>query len=269
MIRALFLVALVSGCGFEHGALSSSGDARGDGVTSDTTGDSAAPCDVHDFDADGLGDSCDKCPHIPSPANADADGDGVGDECDPEPATPKEHRAIWFAPYDMSATSGWVNTNGNGVWTVSNQLLHETAPGFSLLDSPMSYSTDAYFAVSVQMVQTNSNEVGFCLSDIQPSQQYYCCAASNTAGPSVRAVSAYTGSGGQIQGAAAFAGNLAPGQRIDMTGTLQGTSFKCHFTQGGATSNTMTAAGGRTGPACFYTTTPVDYRYVFVVTIGP
>ena len=118
------------------------------------------------------------------------------------------------------------------------------------------------------MVQPSSNEVGFCLSDIQPSQQYYCCAASNAAGPSVRAASQYTGSPGQISAPTGFAGNLSPGQHIEMTGTLIGSSFKCHFTQGAVTSNAMTAAVGRVGPACFYSTTPVDYRYLFLVTIG-
>lgn len=268
-MRALLVIAMVNGCRFEHGALSTTGDARGDSATADTLADTAAPCDVHDFDGDGLGDSCDKCPYIPS-ANADMDSDGVGDECDPRPTMAKEQRTLWFAPYDMSAINGWVNTNGNGMWTVQNNMLHNAANAFSLLDSPTSYNSDMFFAVSIQMVQSNSGEAGFCLSDIQPTTQYYCCAGSNPGGTaSVRAASKYSTSGGEIAGTAGFAGNLSPGQHFEATGTLQGSSFKCHFSQGAVASNTMTAAGSRAGPAVFYTVTPVDYRYVFLVTMSP
>jgi hypothetical protein len=273
MMRALLVIAMVSGCGFEHGALSTTGDARGDTQTADTMADTAVdtavPCDVHDFDGDGLGDSCDKCPYIAS-ANADMDGDGVGDECDPRPTMAKEQRTLWFAPYDMTAITGWVNTNGNGMWSVQNNMLHNAASAFSLLDSPSSYNSDMFFAASIQMVQANSAEAGFCLSDIQPTTQYYCCAASNPGGtPSVRVASRYSTSGGEISVSAGFAGNLSPGQHIEATGTLQGSTFKCRFTQGLAVSNTMTAAGSRAGPAVFYTQTPVDYRYVFLVTMSP
>jgi hypothetical protein len=38
-----------------------------------------------DSDADGVPDVCDRCPHVPDPAQADADGDGLGDACDPCP----------------------------------------------------------------------------------------------------------------------------------------------------------------------------------------
>jgi len=263
-MRALVVLAL-SACSFEHGSLSGGGV---DAAIVDGSRDSSMPCDIHDYDGDGLGDACDGCPHIPSPANSDMDDDGVGDECDPRPLSPGERREIWMAFYAEGDITGWNNTGGNGIWSISNNLLHETAEGFSLLDSPASYSSDQYFAVSISMVQPNSNEVGFCLSDIQPSMQYYCCAASNAAGPSVRAASQYAGSPGQISAPAAFAGSLAPGQHIEMTGTLIGSQFKCRFTQGGVSSMAMTSAVGRTGPACFYTTTKVDYRYVFVVTIG-
>jgi hypothetical protein len=197
------------------------------------------------------------------------DDDEVGDECDPRPLSPGEHRALWLAFYSASDINGWVNTGNGGTWSVSNQLLHQTKnTNFALLDSPMSYSTDQYFAVSVQMTGTASEEAGFCLSDIQPSTQYYCCAASNAAGATVRAASQYAGSPGQIMAGASFAGNLGQGQHVEMTGTLIGSQFKCEFTQGQAVSTAMTAAGGRVGPACFYTVDPVDYRYVFLVTIG-
>lgn len=41
------------------------------------------PCgDPNDFDADGVGDSCDLCRLYADPAQSDADGDGVGDACE-------------------------------------------------------------------------------------------------------------------------------------------------------------------------------------------
>jgi hypothetical protein len=266
-MRAAVILALV-GCSFEHGSLS------GDASVSDVAGatdaaiDAGPPCDIHDFDGDGLGDACDLCPHIPS-ANANMDDDEAGDECDPRPLSPGEHRALWLAFYDAADINGWANTGNGGTWSVSNNLLHQTKnTNFALLDSPLSYSTDQYFAVSAQMVDQSSNEIGFCLSDIQPSQQYYCCAASNAAGPSVRAASQYSTSGTQIQSVAGFAGNLSAGQHVEMTGTLIGSQFKCQFTQDQAVSNAMTAAGGRVGPACFYATTKAEYRYIFLLTIG-
>lgn len=265
-MRTLLLLALAA-CGFEHGSLQ--GGVTGDGGNPDASGDGMAACDVHDFDGDGLGDSCDKCPHIPSPANSDMDNDGVGDECDERPLSPGDHRALWLAFYDATEIAAWTEPqNSVGAWNISNNLLHETMNGFSVLDSPMTYTTDAYFDVSIQITQPATNEVGFCLADIQPSQQYYCCAASNGGGPSVRAASQYAGSPGQISSPAAFAGNLGPGQHIEMSGVLIGTQFRCAFTQGQVMSTASTAAVGRAGPACFYSTTPVDYRYLFLVTIG-
>lgn len=44
--------------------------------------------DGPDFDADGILDSADNCPHLANPDQRDGDGDGVGDDCDACPATP-------------------------------------------------------------------------------------------------------------------------------------------------------------------------------------
>jgi hypothetical protein len=87
----------------------------------------------------------------------------------------------------------------------------------------------------------------------------------------VRAASQYSGSPGQISAPAAFAGNLGVGQHIEMVGTMSSTRFDCKFTQGapgGPVSMANTTVGGKLGPPVFYTTTPVSYRYAFVVTIG-
>src|SRR5512143_4267432 len=53
---------------------------------------------LHDEDGDGIDDSCDVCPHVPDPAQADADGDGVGDPCDPEPSIPHQS-IVLFDPF--------------------------------------------------------------------------------------------------------------------------------------------------------------------------
>ncbi len=49
-----------------------------------------------DYDADGLTDICDNCPHCPNPDQQDCNRDGLGDECQPGPnrcgATPAEDR---------------------------------------------------------------------------------------------------------------------------------------------------------------------------------
>jgi hypothetical protein len=59
------------------------------------------PCPGHDEDGDGIGDTCDVCPHRADPAQADRDGDGVGDACDPQPDLPHE-RIAFFDPFTGS-----------------------------------------------------------------------------------------------------------------------------------------------------------------------
>lgn len=63
------------------------------------------PTIVHDEDNDGIGDSCDVCPHVPDPTQVDSDGDGVGDACDPEPAVARQ-RLVLFDPF-VDARPGW------------------------------------------------------------------------------------------------------------------------------------------------------------------
>jgi hypothetical protein len=292
--RALLLGLAVAGCRYEGAGVTDGrggGDAFGApdaGAPADAAGDAspildtdedgivdasdncpnAANADQRDWDVDLHGDVCDHCPHKPSSADPDGDGDLVGDACDPHPGTPGEVPVIWLGFHDPADITGWVNTGGNGQWSVADALLHETAAGFSLLDSPGSY-TDAYFEVGLTVVSPDTNEIGFCLSDIQPGIQYYCCGVSNTGGvASARAVSAWATSGGQIATPGAFsAANLAIGQLVDMTGLLDDAAFTCAITQGTITTNPATQTGDKLGTAVFYTTTPVDYRYAFVVTV--
>jgi hypothetical protein len=229
--------------------------------------DAPAACGPHDFDADGIPDGCDMCPHIAS-ADVDGDGDGVGDPCDPRPTTSGDHRALWLAFYDANDVANWSNYN-NGTWLISGNLLHQTNPNlFSLLDSPTNY-TDVYFATSLEILQAATYEVGFCAGDKQASQQYYCCGATNMTTPTVRAIGEYSGSAGQLAATAAFSGDLSAGQRLDVIGTVNASTFKCEFRQAASSVSTQLPSGARTGPVAFYATRQVDFRYVFVVTIGP
>lgn len=247
---------------------STTDDADDDGIVDADDNCPAIPnVDQRDWDADDHGDPCDRCPHLMSTPDPDADADGVGDACDPRPGT-TDVREIWLGFHQPADITGWVNTGGNGQWSVANGVLDQAATGFSLLDSPASY-TDAYFATSLEVVTVDSAEIGFCLGDIQPGIQYYCCGASNIGGtPSARAASAWSTSGGQISVPAAFTGaNLAVGQHVEMTGLLQGASFACAISQGGITATPGTTTGGTLGPAVFYTVAPVRYRYAFVVSL--
>jgi hypothetical protein len=241
-------------------------DADDDGIVDADDNCPAVPnVDQRDWDSDDHGDVCDRCPHLGSVADPDADNDGVGDDCDPRPGT-TDVREIWLGFYEPADITGWVNTGGNGQWTVGGGVLDQAASGFSLLDSPASY-TDAYFATSLEVVAVDTSEIGFCLADVQPGIQYYCCGAANVGGvPSARAASAWATSGGQISVPGTFTGaNLAVGEHVEMVGLLQGASFACSITQGAITATAGTPTGTKLGPAVFYTTAPVRYRYAFVV----
>ena len=283
-MRPWLLVALV-GCTFTPGVASVDGgdapvigedtirDTDGDGILDPNDNCPTIPNSAqHDFDHDGLGDECDPCPHL-ADGNVDTDGDGVGDACDPRPMTPGDKRALWFGFYGDEDMTGWHQSLGSGVWTVANGVLAQTNPAtatgeLALWDSPLTYS-DSYFATSVEIVTTNTPEIGFCLGDIEspPSTEYYCCAVSMT--NLSRAASAYPPGSSQISDGGPWAADHSPGQVVDMVGTLEGTSFTCDLAQGSVKAHYATSAGAKTGTAVFYANTFVKYHYLFLVTIGP
>ena len=259
MRSRIALALLLGGCsqvfGLEPPATAVDGSAPAD------TRDVDAPqgCDAHDFDGDGISDSCDMCPHVAG-TNADSDGDGVGDACDPRPSMSGDQRLLWLGFYDPAAITGWVDPGGTGAWSVSGGMLMELATNSSRLNSPTSYATDIYFATSLQITQPVTNEVGFCAANMPP--QYYCCVANDGSMPVVGA------STGQVAYFDPFPGSLDPGKRVDITGTLTGSQFECRFFEAGATTEVLAPGGGNAGPVAFYATTPIAYRYLFVVAIG-
>ncbi|MDQ3300127.1 MAG: hypothetical protein M3619_26395 [Myxococcota bacterium] len=143
LMSLLFVLASACGrLGFEA-AGSGQGDAGGDSGPTDGSPDARPPCtaSIHDEDADGLDDSCDVCPHIADPAQADSDGDNVGDACDPEPTIARQ-RIVLFDPM-TSIDPAWTNTanaivsgdevllgivgmNRGGILTRSLVLAHDT-----------------------------------------------------------------------------------------------------------------------------------------------
>lgn len=286
-MRSLVLLGL-GACGFTVSA-ATTGDAALDGApdadpNADTDGDGVVDgtdnCPQvpnpaqHDFDGDDHGDECDRCPHLASGPDPDADGDGVGDDCDPRPAVAGDKREIWRGFYTPDEITDWRHSNGAGQWSVAGGRLVQSDPGpaLTLLDSPDNYN-DVYFAARLEIVTSLYNgltEIGVCGGDIPQGLQYYCCALNGNNGKTIRATSAWNGSGGQIQGALAWPGTTNIGDTVDLVGTMTATNSVCTFRQGGVLATASTARGPLAkGSAVFYTQyTQARYHYIFVVSIG-
>jgi hypothetical protein len=110
--------------GDDDGAFNSDGEVDVDGSTIDAfvcTGGS-----LHDEDNDTIRDSCDVCPHIADPGQADMDGDRVGDACDPEPTNARQQIVVFdgFAMLDAA----WTNSGGT---IAGDQLVLDARGGTS------------------------------------------------------------------------------------------------------------------------------------------
>jgi len=142
MMRVLVGLSLcLAGCAFDHGAAGpdGTGDDTGSGAPGAPQGDSdgdgvadlvdncatVANVDQRDHDADGRGDRCDVCPHLPD-TGSDADGDSVGDACDPNPTRAGDRIAFFIGFYDPV---DWKPVIGGATWQVAGGELRQTSVG--------------------------------------------------------------------------------------------------------------------------------------------
>ena len=164
MRQLCIALAVVAGCGFEHGRFNSRNDASSIDVASrdayvdariidaqnavpdamvdappaivdtdmDTIADAVDNCPAiantnqRNHDGDTPGDVCDRCPHLANNLDPDGDSDGVGDACDPRPATAGDLFVLFEGFYDATGTTAWATT-GVGTWTVANGFATQSA----------------------------------------------------------------------------------------------------------------------------------------------
>jgi hypothetical protein len=288
MMRVLVGLAIcLAGCTFEHGVSSNEGDddsgnpggggsptadGDNDGVPNATDNCAAMPnANQRDHDADGRGDLCDVCPHLPD-TGSDADADGVGDACDPHPVDNRDHIALFDGFYEQS---GWQPVIGGATWQVQNGLLHQTqmdAPAQVVrgLGSLENVFIDARLKVNAQTPNISMRRsIGLIGGYGDPEHYFFCGVASAGPGAEVQSGAVSTDWLGNAQY------DYAPGAFASPMGsdwlTLQATITDDRV-------DCMSHRGTTTGTATFYfdddasgdiglRTNGVDasFDYVFVV----
>ncbi len=237
-----------------------------------------APVDVpgpqmRDFDADGIPDNADHCPHINNPSNNDSDNDGVGDDCDPRPSVPGDMRIAFYGFADPTEIDDWVQSNG--VWQITgNRMVQTEMAGLATIELPMltgGVHVETAFEVD-QLASGVDAEIGTC-SGNTGSTQHYCCdvirKATGTTNGELWAQ--WPGMPLSID-QQPWTGGFATGSLIEIENDLVATMRNCTVRQTNPTVNrplVKSEAGPIDGTVELYMkNATAKYRYIFVSSIG-
>ena len=151
--------------------------------------DARNTCGGHDEDGDGIGDTCDVCPHIADPDQADSDGDGVGDACDPHPAEPRD-RIAFFDPF-VAPDPNWT-TFGEPFSYANDALIFDaTGAGYSTLLRPTAIANDT-FQFGAHFDGASSGDRQVTLIGQSAGNPYYYCELYDSGQPITKFAITYT-----------------------------------------------------------------------------
>jgi hypothetical protein len=252
-------LALVLGCSYDPSTLAPT-DAPVDTSTQQ-----------RDFDADGIADDVDRCPHISNPADPDGDNDGVGDACDPRPSTNGDQRIAFYGFADPAELGAF--TQSAGTWTIAgNRLVQEQPIGLATIELPMLMSgvrVETSFEVDTLTGGVDA-EIGTC-SGVQGGAQHYCCDVIRKASSALNAElwAQYTGEPLSID-IQSWTGSFGPGSRVDVVNEVVPDLRNCTLSQ---TPVVRPLFKNETGPIdgtveLYMKNATAKYRYIFVVEIG-
>jgi len=149
------------------------GRLRIDAIDDAVNADGVPPCTmgIHDEDGDSIDDSCDVCPHIADPSQADLDGDRVGDACDPEPTLARQ-KLMLFDPF-TSLDPMW--TIAVDEHTVADELLLAAGDGNArYLYRPLIPAHDTFTIGASVGPGVGVHLITLALQPINPPGSFYC-----------------------------------------------------------------------------------------------
>ena len=245
-------------------------DDDGDGVLNGVDNcPTAVNADQRDHDADGKGDVCDHCPHLPV-ADTDTDGDGIGDACDPRPTMAGDVRRLWEGFYDASSITGW---SGVGTWSVANGKLRQTSTSANQTGwGPPIAVAKAFvmttFTVDALSGASSNPQIGVA-TGVGGNAQRYSCALQKSQSLNVHAESTWIEAGNNVQNHASDTawspGTFAAGSTATVISRLNG-GFQCRIVQG-ATDKTRGEANGPIAGQVYLGTenATASFDYLFIV----